>query len=67
MQFYLVFSAVCDAFIISHLFSEEVTIDHIPETEPNFQPGITTTANTLDNEINTTDRIVVEGKSFTSF
>ncbi|XP_022788544.1 epithelial discoidin domain-containing receptor 1-like isoform X3 [Stylophora pistillata] len=45
-------------------FESEVTIDHIPETEPNFQPGITTTANTLDNEINTTDRIVVEETSF---
>lgn len=61
MQFSSLFSTLCNAFLISYLFSEEVSIDHIPEQ--NIVPVITTTANTVDNGINTTDKTVVEGKS----
>lgn len=63
MQFSSLFSTLCNAFLISYLFSEEVSIDHIPETEQNIVPVITPTANTVDNGINTTDKTVVEGKS----
>ena len=61
MQFSSLFSTLCNAFLISYLFSEEVSIDHI--SEQNIVPVITTTANTVDNGINTTDKTVVEGKS----
>ena len=61
MQFSSLFSTLCNAFLISYLFSEEVSIDVIPEQ--NIVPVITTTANTVDNGINTTDKTVVEGKS----
>lgn len=61
MQFSSLFSTLCNAFLISYLFSEEVSIDLIPEQ--NIVPVITTTANTVDNGINTTDKTVVEGKS----
>ena len=60
MQFSSLFSTLCNAFLISYLFSEEVSI---PETEQTIVPVITTTANTVDNGINTTDKTVVEGKS----
>lgn len=63
MQFSSLFSTLCNAFLICYLFSEEVSIDHIPETKENIVPVITTTANTVDNGINTTDKTVVEGKS----
>lgn len=45
-------------------FKSEVSIDHIPETKQNIVPVITTTANTVDNGINTTDKTVVEESSF---
>lgn len=60
MQFSSLFSTLCNAFLISYLFSEEVSI---PETDQTIVPVITTTANTVDNGISTTDKTVVEGKS----